>query len=48
MESEGMKDKADFYRKEYLRYSQQEKTYDEDAGTNAVDEGVYAGKIGRA
>lgn len=47
MEAAGMKDKADHYRKEYLRYSQMNNTYDEDAGVASVDDGVYSGKIER-
>ncbi len=41
LEAEGFKDKADFYRKEYLRLSQMNKFEDQDSG-------VIAGAIGRA
>jgi len=41
LESEGMKDKADHYRKEYKRLSQMDNFED-------ADDGVVAGKVGRA
>ena len=41
MEAQGFKDKADFYRKEYLRLSQMN-SFDN------VDSGSFSGAIGRA
>ncbi len=40
-EAEGMQDRINNYRKEYLRYQQM-------ANHNNVDEGVFTGTIGRA
>ena len=48
LEAEGMQERADAYRKEYLRYSQMDNIYDADEGIDAVDDGVYSGTIGRA
>jgi len=40
LEAEGMKDRVEHYRKEYLRYSQME-------NHNDADGGVFSGTIGR-
>ena len=47
LEAEGMKERVEQYRKEYLRYSQMDNLYDATDGVVATDDGVYSGSIER-